>query len=56
MERQWHIIPEYENIGKSLELAKKYNAVFEYNDFFKAPVFENEEVLEERINFYNKVK
>lgn len=52
MERQWHIIPEYENIEKSLELAKKYNAVFEYNDFFKAPVFENEEVLEERINFY----
>lgn len=52
MERQWHIIPEYENIGKSLELAEKYNAVFEYNDFFRAPVFENEEVLEERINFY----
>ena len=52
MERQWHIIPEYENIEKSLELAKEYNAVFEYNDFFKAPVFENEEVVEERINFY----
>ena len=52
MNRQWHIIPEYENIEKSLELAKKYNAVFEYNDFFKAPVFENEAVLEERIQFY----
>ena len=52
MERQWHIIPEYENIEKSLELADKYNAVFEYNDFFKALVFENEEVLEERIQFY----
>lgn len=52
MERQWHIIPEYENIEKSLELAKKYNAVFEYNDFFKPAVFENEEILEERINFY----
>lgn len=55
MERQWHIIPEYENIEKSLELAEKYNAVFEYNDFFKAPVFENEEVLEERINFYKNL-
>jgi len=52
MERQWHIIPEYENIEKSLELAEKYNAVFEYNDFFKPEVFENEEVLKERINFY----
>ena len=52
MERQWHIIPEYENIEKSLELAKKYNAVFEYNDFFKPDVFENEEILNERINFY----
>lgn len=52
MERQWHIIPEYENIEKSLELAKKYNAVFEYNDFFKPEVFENEEILKERIEFY----
>lgn len=52
MNRQWHIIPEYENIEQSLALAEKYNAAFEYNDFFKAPVFENEEVLEERIQFY----
>lgn len=52
MNRQWHIIPEYENIEKSLELAEKYDAVFEYNDFFKAPVFENKQVLEERIQFY----
>ena len=55
MERQWHIIPEYENIEKSLKLAEKYNAVFEYNDFFKASVFENEEVLEERIHFYKNL-
>lgn len=52
MERQWHIIPEYENIEKSLELAKKYNAAFEYNDFFKPQVFEDEDILEERIQFY----
>ncbi len=52
MNRQWHIIPEYENIEETLELANKYQAVFEYNDFFKAPVFENKEVLEERIQFY----
>lgn len=52
MERQWHIIPEYENIQKSLELAQTYNAAFEYNDFFKPAVFENEKVLEERIQFY----
>ena len=52
MERQWHIIPEYENIEKSLELANKYNAVFEYNYFFKPNVFENEEELEKRIIFY----
>lgn len=52
MNRQWHIIPEYENIEKSLTLAEKYNAVFEYNDFFKPAIFENEEILEERIQFY----
>lgn len=52
MNRQWHIIPEYENIEQSLALAEKYNAAFEYNDFFKAAVFENEDVLEERIQFY----
>lgn len=55
MERQWHIIPEYENIEKSLELAEKYNAVFEYNDFFKPNIFENEEILEERIRFYQNL-
>ena len=38
--------------GNAKELAKKYNAVFEYNDFFKPDVFENEEILNERINFY----
>ena len=52
MKRQWHIIPEYENIEQSLELAKKYDAAFEYNDFYKVAVFENEELLEERIQFY----
>lgn len=52
MNRQWHIIPEYENIEQSLALAEKYNAVFEYNDFFKPAIFENEEILEERIQFY----
>ena len=55
MERQWHIIPEYENIEKSLELANRYNAVFEYNDFFKPNVFENEEELEKRICFYKNL-
>lgn len=52
MNRQWHIIPEYENIEKSLNLAGKYNAVFEYNDFFKPAIFEDEDILEERIQFY----
>ncbi len=52
MNRKWHIIPDYDNIEESLELAEKYDAAFEYNDFFKAPVFEDEKVLEERIQFY----
>ena len=52
MDRQWHIIPDYDNMEASLELAKEYNAAFEYNDFFKPEIFENEEVLEERIQFY----
>ncbi len=55
MNAKWHIIPDYDNIEKSLELAKQYNAAFEYNDFFKAFVFENEEVLEERIKFYTSL-
>lgn len=52
MNRQWHIIPEYENIEQSLTLAAKYNAVFEYNDFFNPAVFEDRKLLEERIQFY----
>ena len=52
MERQWHIIPEYENIEKSLEVAKKYNAVFEYNDFFLPSVLDDVKKQKEIIDTY----
>lgn len=48
------IIPDVNNIDKSLELAKKYNLGFEYNDFFDPDVLDDEARIEERIDTYMK--
>ena len=41
MERQWHIIPEYENIEGSLKLAEKYRQTlfFFFRDTERMTVF-----------------
>lgn len=48
------VIPDVNNIEKSLELANKYNLGFEYNDFFEPDVLDDEERIEELIGMYNK--
>ena len=50
------IIPDRENIEKSLSLANKYNVGFEYNDFFFSDVLDNEILKEEIIKRYKSEK
>lgn len=46
------IIPKKEEISKSLELADKYNAAFEYNDFFSPAVLDSPSQINTLISFY----
>ena len=48
------IIPNIHNIDKSLELAKKYNLGFEYNDFFEPDVLDDEKKVDELVNAYKQ--
>lgn len=52
MKRNWLIIPEYEQKEESAALAEKYNAGFEYNDFFLPKVYEDEAEVKKRIAGY----
>lgn len=49
---QLYMIPDKNRIEESLELAHEYHASFEYNDFFKPAVLEDDEKIKELISFY----
>ena len=49
------IIPKREEIGKSLELASRYHAAFEYNDFFVPDVLDDPRQVDALISFYLKL-
>lgn len=51
-----YLIPDMEHIEESLELARQYQACFEYNDFFMPQVFSDEAEIEKRIQFYKALK
>ncbi len=50
--RDIYIIPDMENIEESIALAEKYHARFEYNDFYKPSVLDDEQQINEIITFY----
>ena len=50
-----YIIPDRENIEKSLFIANKWNTYFEYNDFFSPEVLDNQKVIAQRINLYKSL-
>ncbi len=54
MKRQWLIIPDFNNLEQSVELAREYDAGFEYNDFFESAVYSDEEEMKRRIGVYKK--
>jgi len=47
-----YIIPEREQIEKSLLISDKWNAYFEYNDFFEPDVLDCPKIVQQRIDFY----
>lgn len=49
------MIPDMQHIEESIELAEKYHAHFEYNDFFLPKVYLDEAEVEKRINFYQSL-
>ena len=51
-----YIIPDREDMERSVCLAGKYGCAFEYNDFFKPEVLDNPKKQEEIINFYAKYR
>lgn len=55
MERQWLIIPDFNNLQQSLELSQEYDAGFEYNDFFNPAVYSDEEEIKRRIQVYKQL-
>lgn len=52
MEANWAIIPNFNRLEESLDLAKEYGASFEYDDFFDPSVYEDESECERRIKAY----
>lgn len=50
-----YLIPDKNHIERSLTLAEKYGAAFEYNDFFSPEVLESPEKTDELIAFYTSL-
>lgn len=53
--KEIYLIPDINNLEKTMELAKKYNACFEYNDFFLPQVLDDEEEVKRRIQIYKSL-
>lgn len=47
-----YIIPDYDCIEESMQIAGEYQAYFEYNDFFLPNLLDDEVKIKERIDFY----
>ena len=52
---RYYIIPNIKEIDKYIELSKKYNLGFEYNDFFIPKLLDDKDKLEDTINQYLKL-
>ncbi len=52
---KYYVIPDLDNIEKYLELSKKYNLGFEYNDFFMPKLLDDKKRLDEVISKYQKL-
>lgn len=50
-----YLIPNKHDIEASLEIAQKYNACFEYNDFYTPDVLDDENTVSQLITFYKSL-
>lgn len=55
MKAKWSIIPDINEIEKFVALAEKYDAAFEYNDFFDPSVYEDKAETKRRIDLYRSL-
>ena len=53
--KQLYCIPKQEEINKFLDFSNKYNAGFEYNDFFLPAVLDNPNMVKSLIEFYKSL-
>lgn len=51
-----YLIPDLNNIEKSLYISEKYNTYFEYNDFFKPSILDDNCKIEKIIDMYKSLK
>lgn len=51
-----YLIPDVNNINKSITLAEKYNANFEYNDFFSPEILNDKDKYNKMLRFYKGLK
>lgn len=50
-----YIIPDRNDIDKSVEIAERYNACFEYNDFFEPSILDNKQEIDRLVKLYLSV-
>lgn len=55
MKSDWLIIPEFENLQESVDLADQFAAGFEYNDFYLPQVYGDKQEVDRRIAGYLSV-
>ncbi len=53
---RFHIIPNLNELDKYLEVSKKYDFGFEYNEFFKPEILDDEKTLNHIISKYKSLK
>lgn len=51
-----YMIPDFENLEKTSQLAQKYHAYFEYNDFYVPSVYSDHEEVKKRIQTYKTLE
>ena len=52
MKCKYLIVPDFENLSRSAEIAESFGAAFEYDDFFSPGVYSSPEETEKRIRAY----
>jgi len=55
MKCDWTIIPNIDEIEGFLELADRYGAAFEYNEFFEPKIYEDKDETRRMIEFYKSL-